>query len=204
MLAIATYATYGGQIYHGRSVPNPATWLVWLGLGTLNTVTYFLVLRRNWYECLISIVVTLCLAVLFGYSLFFGKFSVMSQAEKYYTVAVAATVLTWFVTGNARIANGITQVLYLTSYVPTVIGIRRGSAREAPAAWVLATCAYAAATLAVLSNFNGDWLTLFYPFVTGVLGNATIATLASSTRHTKINDRRVCARSPRSDIRRLS
>lgn len=178
VLAVVTYATYAWQIHASTSTPNPATWLIWLVVGVLNTATYATILQARRHEAIIAAAVTVCVAIIFTYSLVCGKFSPVSRLDTYCAAAGGFALLFWAITGRTRAAHFLIQLIYLISYIPTVAGMRRGSVRESAPAWILATLAYTVATFSVIVDFNGDWLTLLYPLITGVFANAAIAHLA--------------------------
>lgn len=182
LTAIVTYAAYFRQTVKGRSTPNPATWLIWLLVGIINAFTYFTVVGGNIYQSLIVIVVTSCVCIVFIYSLFKGKLTRITRVE--FTVLVLALLLGvfWQITKNDRLANLLLQLIYIFSYIPTMNGLLRGTGKEDPTAWFLASTAYLFAAIAVIADFQGDWLALFYPVVSGVLGNGTVAFIALARR----------------------
>jgi hypothetical protein len=178
VLALFTYGLYAVQMHHGTSIPNPATWLIWLILGVINTRTYFVIVHGRWYQSLVAIAVTCCVALLFADALIFGRFSPISGIDRYCLAGCAILMAVWAYTGSARIANFLAQVIYLISYFPTIVGLRNGTSREAPVPWLLAATTYGSASVSIAADYSGDWLTLAYPVVTGVGGNLTIALLA--------------------------
>lgn len=182
LLAILTYAVYARQISRGASIPNPATCLIWVALGVINSCTYAIAVHFKWHEALIAIAVTCCIALISIYALLNGKFARLSRTDNYCLSGCVLILGLWSLTRSARLANLLTQLVYVISYLPIVSGLKHGVLRESPAAWVFAAVAYIFATFAVLADFHGDWLILIYPVVSGVACNAVIAWLAFHDR----------------------
>lgn len=167
---------YLRQVVRGRSTPNPATWLIWLVIGLINATTYFLVVEGNLLRSLSLILVNLGILVITLYSFFRGKFSPIGATElSCLSMGLAVGVL-WQVTGNPILANLTLQVVYLISFVPTILGLHRGRLYERPWPWVLAVGTYVFMILAVVASWRRDsWVALAHPVLNGLLGNGLVA-----------------------------
>lgn len=176
--AIFVYVVYIRQTVNGSSVPNPATISIWFGVSILNAITYFHVVSENAWQALISITFAASAGILLGYALYAGKFAKFGKVEAVaLTLAITSCVL-WKTSGNADIANLLLQVTLLISFVPVIVGLLRNELRENPTAWTIAVIAYVFATTAVLTDYNGNWVSLAYPIGNGIIGNGSVALLA--------------------------
>lgn len=176
--ALAAYASYGERMHRGRVVPNAATWLIWLVLGVINAATYIATTKGKLHQTIIVFTVTGCIAVIFAYTLAVGKFSYPSAIDAVCLAAATVVIGLWMATGSPRLANLLLQIIYITSYVPTIAMLLGRKQHESSTPWILASIAYGFATLAVLADYSGDWLSLSYPLVCGVAANSIMAVLA--------------------------
>lgn len=176
--AMLVYVVYFRQTVNGSSVPNPATISIWFGVSVLNTITYFQVVSENVWQVLISAVFATSAFALLGYALYAGKFAKFGRVETAALAIAIASAIFWKISGNADIANLLLQVTLLISFVPVIAGLLRNRLRENPAAWMIAVAAYLFATASVLTDYNGNWVSLAYPIGNGVIGNGSVAILA--------------------------
>ncbi len=167
---------YLRQVVRGSSVPNPATWLIWVVVSTMNTITYFSVVHGNVFEWTITLVATLGLTAIFLYSLIRGKFGRIGEEEILCTALAFGIGIFWRTTGDAIMANIFLQAIFLISFLPTMIGLVRGTLREKPLPWTLATIAYSLLILAILADWeDGSGYKLIHPIVNGLIGNGGAA-----------------------------
>jgi len=71
------------------------------------------------------------------------------------------------------------QAVFLISFLPTIYGLHIKTLREKPTPWWLAVFSYFVQIIALLIVFNGNWLELLFPFVNGIIGNGSVAVLAT-------------------------
>ena len=71
------------------------------------------------------------------------------------------------------------QIVFVVSFIPTVYGLYIGELKEKAFPWWLAVSAYVIQILLLTISFSGDWLELLFPFANGVLGNGSVAVLAT-------------------------
>jgi len=178
-IIMIVYVTYLIQVVRGQSTPNPATWLIWITVLTLNTVTFFLTVK-NIPICLISLMGSLNSLTIFLYSLRKKKLTGLGHLEIFILILTAIIGLVWYLTSNSGLANALIQIILIISFWPTLNGLIKGTAKEKSVPWLLAVLAYTFTLSAVLINPNSDYnyVELAFPMVNGILGNGSIAVLA--------------------------
>ncbi len=178
LLILVTLVTYFKQVRDGESEPNPATWSLWLVIGLINLVTYFLVVEGSVWKSLYVILATAGLSVIFLYSFAKGRFQKLALTDKVCLVLAIAVCVVWKTTGSAVIANVSLQAAYIISFIPTIRALLMETAREKPLPWFLATFSYVFSIAGILSSQTYSWPELAYPVVNGILGNGFVAILA--------------------------
>lgn len=183
-IALVAYGFYFAQILKSQSTPNPASWLIWLLTGVINAFTYFSVTNGNIPQTFIVVAVLFSTFCIFLYSLWKGRFTKISRIEIISLLLAIAIGIFWQTTSDARTSNLLLQAIYLISYIPTVLGVLRGSARENPTSWSIILVAYIFATLSVVYGPHADWVAFANPLVNGLLGtgSAVAAILYSNSR----------------------
>lgn len=177
LTVVAVMILYLRQTVKGGSTPNPATWLIWLVVGVMNTVSYFSVVQGNLVEWVMTPCAVLGTASIFFYALFKGKFGKVGIVEVVCFGLACVIGFFWKLYGPIA-ANISLQVIYIISFCPTAIGLLKGRLREEPLPWVLAIVSFAFQVGAILCNFTDDsWTKLVYPVVNGVIGNGSVAVL---------------------------
>ncbi len=175
IFACISMSLYFFQVVKGGSVPNPATWIIWLIIGLINTATYFFVVGGSWVQSLALIVVTTAIFLVTFYSIIRGKFARLGFLEK---ICLALAVLVgaiWQVTGDPHLSNLILQVVYVISFIPTIVGLHNGELREQPWPWVLSLGCYTLMIAAVISDWSDtSWVALVHPIVNGLIGNSIV------------------------------
>ena len=184
IIALVAYGFYFKQILKSQSTPNPASWFIWVLTGIINAFTYFSVTNGNISQTLIVIAVLFSTTCIFLYSLVKGKFTKISRVEIIVLILAIAIGIFWRTTSDARISNLLLQGIYLISYIPTVMGVLRGSAKENPTSWSIILGAYVFSTLSVIYGPHADWVAFANPLVNGLLGtgSAVTAILYSNNR----------------------
>ena len=160
-----------------QSTPNPAAWIIWLVIDSMNCVNYFLIVGNVW-QSLVSFVATGAIIATFIYSIKNGKFSPLGWVEITAIVLAAITAIFWKTTGDIRLTNIFLQLILAISFWPIIQGIISGKVHEKPLPWLLGVLAYVWGVDAIIVKENYDWVALAYPIVSGVLGNGTVALLA--------------------------
>lgn len=174
---LIAYVFYLRQAMKGLSTPNPASWAIWLVAGTINSFTYFTVVEGNIWQSLYTIAVTFSVVVILIYSSLRGRFSPVTSLEVVTFLLALAIGVYWQMTSNDRIANLVLQAIFVLSYIPTIVGLLRGRAKESIASWLTAVIAYIMATLALLTNYPSDWIAFVSPVLNGIIGNGLVVLL---------------------------
>lgn len=179
LIVIVSLVVYFSQVVKGVSTPNPATWLIWLTIGMLNLSTYFHVVGGQISKLAVPLVVNFGILAVTVYSFFYGKFSPLGRFDKAAFVFAFLVGVIWQVSGDAVLANLILQGIYLISFAPTVMGIRRGTLRESPLPWTLAVLSYVTMIFGLCFDWaNVNWPAFAHPILNGILGNGFVAYLA--------------------------
>lgn len=175
---------YFAQVVRGSSVPNPATWIIWLIIGVINAITYFLVVEHHLLRSLTLIVVTAGILAVTIYSLVRGRFAKLRRLDVICLSLALVTAVIWRVTGDPVLANLILQVVYIISYVPTISGLRQRTLREQPWPWILAVFGYIFMIAATMTSWTDQsWPALAHPVINGLLGNGLVAYYAVRDRN---------------------
>ncbi len=174
VIAIIAYGFYFKQLLKSESTPNPASWAIWLLAGLINTFTYFSITNQNIWQSLIVIVVLFSTLVIFLYSLWKGKFTKVSKVEVTIFVSALLVGIFWQTTANYRVANILLQLIYLLSYIPTIIGIFSAKAKENPTSWTIILFGYVFSTLSICFGPHSDWVSFLNPVVNGLLGTGLV------------------------------
>ena len=176
VLLVISLSIYVVRLIRGASIPNPATWGIWLLVGLINLVTYLHVVRGNLSNTIVIIVANLGVAAITGYSFFKGRFSPLGLTEKISLVLALFVGIIWQLTGNPILANLILQVVYIISFIPTVVGLARGEIKETPLPWVLAVVSYTLMTVPTFLHWSAErWVELAHPLINGIFGNGLVA-----------------------------
>ena len=175
--ALVAYGFYFKQAVKGQSTPNPSTWLIWFIAGIINTFTYFTVVGGNIWQSLFVIAITFSVFIILAYSLIKGKFTKFKTLEAVIFIMALGIGFFWQVTDNDRIANLLLQGIYVISYIPTIAGLIKGTGKEHYMSWIVAAISYSFATVALITNYPGDWIAFVCPVVNGVIGNSFVAAL---------------------------
>ncbi|MDD5290246.1 MAG: hypothetical protein PHT40_03565 [Patescibacteria group bacterium] len=175
-LVVPVYITYFLQVKKGTSVPNPATWSIWVAAMLLNGATYSK-MTGNFFESLIAIIVPILLLLMFFYIITRKKFSALKKTEAIVLIITFFVGILWKIT-NATISNLCLQGILLFSFWPTIRGLLSGQATEKPLPWLLGVVAYLFTVAANLSDFQGDYAKLVFPIVNGIIGNGSVGIIA--------------------------
>lgn len=164
------------QVIKGKSIPNPATWLIWVVVTIINTLTYFSVVQGNLWVSLSSIVLALGILFIFLFSLVKGKFSKLGKIEIISLLAAFGIGLFWKLSGNYIVSNIALQAVFLIYFYPTLIALLNKQTKEKPLAWFFASSSY---TLQIINVFisGSSMFALAFPIV-NLIGNGTIGILA--------------------------
>lgn len=182
LLSFAGYCFYL-QIRAGLSTPNMTTWVIGLIISLINCLTFYTVVGQDPYKGAIMFTSLATMVVLVPYSFMHGKFAKPAFIDVViFLVAIFIGVL-WRITKDDRQAQFLVQIIIFVANLATVIGLWRGKLQEYWLSWSVAILAYTCAALAILVDYNGNWLQLFGPILNGIIANG--ATVVFSFRHRK-------------------
>ncbi|MFW0862743.1 MAG: hypothetical protein ACKKL6_04140 [Candidatus Komeilibacteria bacterium] len=171
------YLFYFLQVRKGTSKPNPATWLIWLMVMVINAFTYTFIVG-DLYKALIAITASIMIGFTMVYALLNGRFGKLGQMEQITLIACIIIGVFWRLGGDTSVAHLLLQVILLVSFIPTLVGLLKKTLTERPLPWLLAVMAYVFQMSALIIVWDGNWISLVYPFVNGILGNGSVALLA--------------------------
>lgn len=138
LILVFVILIYLRQVVRSESTPNPATWLIWLIIVTMNTVSYYHVVSGNIAQWLLTFTSAIGLSAICLYSLFRGKFGRIGIVEIVSFLSAVCVGIFWQTTSNAILTNLFLQSIFLISFVPTITGLKRGQLRERAFPWDLA------------------------------------------------------------------
>lgn len=172
------YCIYVFQVYGGDSVPNPASWTVWMILATLNALTFWkgsksaLATAQFFTGAVAS-------AIVWAYSLVADRFTPLDTMGWIVLLSCLIVIIIWKSTGKATYANIVIGIILIVSFVPTVLGVWKDPSVEEALPWGIWTLAFLATTINGFrrrrEEHEVDWrLMLFVPvtmlFAHGIVG----------------------------------
>ncbi len=175
--AFLTYLQYFRQVLDRKSVPNPATWGVWLIVGFLNSWTYT-ILTKNTYQAIFLWIITLWVLLIFLYSVFQKRFSKISKIEVSFFVIIVLITAYYLLSKNEVLTHLSLQVVYTLSYIPTIIGLLYRSNVEKVDAWILAFITYSISFVALIFSGEDSVIKYVHIVVNGLIGNGIIVILS--------------------------
>ena len=181
-IVVLVYLAYFKQMVKEQSTPNPATWIIWLSVSILNAITYVPV-ADTWYQGLVSVVMSVSITILFIYAYKKQKFTSIKFLEKAVLLLTVIIGLIGLFIQNEEITNLLIQGVLVFSFWPTIDGLRNKGATEKPLPWLLAVGAYCLLIASILVDFNGNYTSLAFPLVNGILGNGIVAILAITKKN---------------------
>ena len=174
VIAVVAYGFYFRQILKSQSTPNPSSWGIWSLAGLINAFTYFSVTGKDIWQSLIVMAVLLSTLTIFIYSFSKGKFTKISSIEIVVFILAIVIGIFWHITSDDRLSNLFLQGIYVISYVPTIFGVLRGSAKENLTSWTIIFMAYVFSTLSIIYGNHADWVAFVNPLVNGLLGTGFV------------------------------
>lgn len=176
LFMVAVVITYFLQVRDNVSTPNPATWLIWSVVSTMNCISYFSVVEGNVFKFFVTVIVAVGLSIVCIYTLRTGRFGKIGWVEIISLLLAVAVGVVWK-TAGPKLANLALQVIFVISFIPTIRGLIKGELKERPRPWILAVTAYVCQVLSLLADWQGDWISLVYPVVNGIIGNGSVAAI---------------------------
>lgn len=173
---VMAYIVYFCQVDEGSSIPNSATWTVWVFMATLNALTFWRGSKDKVATMQFFAGSVLC-CVMWIYSLIMGKFIALDMLSWIILIVCLTACLVWYLT-NAIYANLIVAAILVVSSMPTIMEIWRHHNTEQPLPWFLWMTAFAATSINVFKRTDKRkkywWFLLVAPIVS-VITDGTIA-----------------------------
>ncbi len=163
-LHLVAFGIYNIQMIKGKSVPNPATWFLWLFVSTLNCITYFFA-SEDWVKTILPAASSAACIVTFSFALFRGKFSRLKLWHWPVLMVGVVSIVVWWKFKDASFANLIMQFSILISFIPTISGVWQEPKTEQGLPWFIWSFAYILGISVVILRWReGHWIDLVYPF----------------------------------------
>lgn len=177
LFMVGVVITYLGQVIKNSSTPNPATWVIWSIVSTMNAISYFSVVQDDILKASTSAISAVGLSIVFIYSLAKGKMGKIGLVEILSFLMAIIIGFLWKKTGNASMANLSLQLIFIVSFIPTIRGLLKRELKEKPLPWILAVISQGLLGLAIIFDWQsaGGWIALAYPIINGVIGNGIVA-----------------------------
>ncbi|MFT6829395.1 MAG: hypothetical protein ACJAV6_000221 [Candidatus Paceibacteria bacterium] len=179
---LISYILYYRQMRANVSTPNPSSWLIWSLILTINAFTYQEVLLSNQINAVTGYVAAACLIAISTYAMTKGKFSKLKRIDIFSFSAALIVGVFWQVTGDAFLSQIALQIIIIIAYMPTLIGLDKGHAKENPLSWLIVVLAYVFLMISILIEYQGNWIELLFPLVNGLIGNGLVAYFAIKKR----------------------
>ncbi|MBI2065737.1 MAG: hypothetical protein HYT68_01570 [Candidatus Zambryskibacteria bacterium] len=178
VFTIISVGSYFKQLIKNESIPNPATWLIWLVVTIINTATYFLLSNRDIWISLVSVVLTVGILSIFIFAMVNGKFIKLGRIEVISLLLAITVGVFWQVSNDPKLANVALQLVFLISFYPTIIGLLKHHLRESPLPWFSASISYILQILIVFININSIGIVGFAFPVINLIGNGTVGLIS--------------------------
>jgi hypothetical protein len=161
---LIAFLIYNRQMVNGDSIPNTATWSLWVALSCLNCVTYVL-MTHDWVKGLLPLASSIACMATFIFTIFRGKLSRLNRFDSIAMIIGFATLVVWWATRSATYTNLMLQVCLIVSLVPTYRSTWKNPAVEKPLPWFIWGLAYALSAVLVIVRWNGRYEDFVYPVV---------------------------------------
>jgi hypothetical protein len=174
-LTCSSMSIYVFRLIRGNTVPSPSTWITWFVIGLLNLASYLFVVERRFLQIVPLVFVVIGIAIVTAYASLRGRFSKPCRLDLVCLLSAFLVGIVWQVTRDPKIANLLLQLVYVVSFIPTIVGLKRGYLKEYPTPWLLALLAYAFMIAAIVVDWPNQSLVAFvHPVVNGVIGNGIV------------------------------
>lgn len=153
---VAAFLLYKRNMGLGKAQPNPATWMLWVILTTLNCATY-LTSTADVIKSALPIASSLANIYVFTVALQLGKFRPLDRLEKVILLLGVLTGLVWFLFHDAKAANLLLQIPIALSFYPTYRGVWRNPQTETRIfPWYLWSSAYLVSLVTIFLQWKYD------------------------------------------------
>ena len=174
------YAFYFFHIHGGSTLPNPASWTIWVLLAALNALTFWKASNDALATLQFFVGAGMCMGI-FLYALGAGAFTPLNVIDISILIFCVATCAIWYFTRNALYANLVLVGVGAISVYPLIAGVVMHPAIERPHAWILWTCAFVVTSTNVYIRLRNMPLRkrMWYMAMplSGLISHATVACL---------------------------
>lgn len=174
VLHVLGYAWYVRGVARSATVPNTASWCLWLVLSVMNLLSYVAV-AGTWERSALPAMGSIACAIAFLLLARRGTLQRLTAGEWRIAVIALGSLVVWWSTRSAVAGNVVLLLAVALSFVPTYVGVVQGRSREHPLPWILWTLAYSCLTVAVAVG-RGSFGEYLFP-VLGVALHATTLVL---------------------------
>ena len=174
------FAFYFLHIHKGRATPNLSSWGLWAVIHILNLLSYRLMTGDD-VKTVLPLVSSVINVLTFVWA--FAKRNQQASIKpltllEYMCLAIACvSVLLWWQTKSATIANLFLQLALAMGYIPTAAGVLKGHQKETPGPWLLWGVSYILTAMVVVLRWKGDIQDSVYPIL-GLICNWGICFIA--------------------------
>lgn len=162
VLHISAYLAYARQMRNKTSEPNPASWVIWLGIVTFNAFVYrevsgSFIAAAQFFAGIIGCGYV-CIVVLRA-----GKLAQLKAHEHAVLAICACGFAAWFVFGSAETAGYIILAAVAVSSEPTIRGVWDDPQKERPLPWLLWALGFATTACAAALRPDARLIELLIP-----------------------------------------
>lgn len=165
-LCVFVYYNYDILRVKTETKPNLVSWLLWLGVTLINSLSYFsmngdavkgLTIFTDCLCCVFTTGAILCKKELRG------KLEWQSIWEKRAGAVGILSLVAWGVFRSSTVGNQVLQFGYTMSFMPMYLGLLKDPKRERPVVWFCFTFAFVLAFVAATLRWRGHWEDLCSP-----------------------------------------
>lgn len=159
---IVAFVLYNLGTFQGKIKPTVATWTLWVGLSTVNCITYAL-MTEDWQKAALPVASTVACVATFCFVASIGKFGRLNATGWTIVAMGLISIIVWLVFRKAMYGNLLLQVAIAYSFIPTYDTVLKDAGAEKPLPWAVWSGAYILTFLVVLLRWRGQYQDLAYP-----------------------------------------
>ncbi|HRZ34343.1 MAG TPA: hypothetical protein P5276_00970 [Candidatus Paceibacterota bacterium] len=141
---------------------------------SINTATYYFVSDGKLLSIVTPLVTIIGMVVIMVYATKVGRMGKIGRVDTVCFILAIVVGIFWQISKDSLISNLMMQVVFMISYIPTIVGLARGRLKEKALAWNMAVASYFFLILSILSGERWTMAELIYPTINGLIGNGSI------------------------------